>query len=241
MYTDIHSHVIWGVDDGASEAEETYRMLQEAAKDGISRIICTPHVTPGVYEFPAERFEEHFREAERYIEAEKLGIQLERGAEILYTDLTPRLIREGKVPTLAGSEYLLVEFSPTDTKKHISDAVQKIAGTGLIPVIAHMERYPAIKTTEDAKELKKHFHALIQINARSLTRKQPLFRRKFFDALFQEGICDFIATDTHSMEGRGTCMTAGMTAVKGKYGEEEARRLAEAAGRIWQKRGTQQR
>ena len=232
MYADIHSHVIWGVDDGAETKEETIWMLRVAAADGIDTIICTPHVTPGVYEFPEETFQAHFREAEEYIAQEKLNLKLLQGAEILYTDSTPRLIREGKAATLAGSRYALIEFSPTHTKEFIFNAVQKIAGTGTIPVIAHMERYPAIGKTDEARELKRRFGALIQINARSLTRKQPFFRRKFFDSLFREGICDFIATDTHSMEGRGTCMTAGMNAVKEKYGEKTAERLNEAAKRI---------
>ena len=140
MYTDIHSHVIWGVDDGAETEEETYRMLREAAADGIGRIICTPHVTPGVYRFPEDVFLDHLRKAEDYIVREKLSIRLYRGAEILYTDITPRLIREKAIPTLAGTQYLLVEFSPTDTGNHIRDALQKISSAGLIPVIAHMER-----------------------------------------------------------------------------------------------------
>ena len=76
MYTDIHSHLIWGVDDGAETREETFRMLREAAADGIGRIICTPHVTPGVYEFPEGVFQEHFREAEEYIVQEGLPLQL---------------------------------------------------------------------------------------------------------------------------------------------------------------------
>ncbi len=229
MYTDIHSHVIWGVDDGAETEEETIRMLQEAAADGIGTIVCTPHVTPGVYEFPEERFQRHFREAEQYIEEQQLPLKLLQGAEILYTDNTPRLLREGKILTLAGSRYVLIEFSPTDSKDHIFSAIQKIAGTGMIPVIAHMERYPAIGKTEEARELKRRYGAMIQINARSVTRKQPFFRRKFFDALFREGICDFIATDTHAMEGRGTCMIQGMEAIRTKYGEETVRRLSENA------------
>ena len=232
MYTDIHSHVIWGVDDGAETKEETFRMLNEAAADGIGRIICTPHVTPGVYEFPEETFEAHLREAEEYLAREKIPIILDTGAEVLYTDSTPRLIREGKIRTLAGGPWLLAEFSPTDTKDHITDAVRKIAGTGLIPVIAHMERYPAIGKIEEVRDLKKRYGAMVQINARSLTRKQPFFRRKFFDTLFREGLCDLIATDTHAMEGRGTCMTAGMAAVKEKYGEETARQLQKAAENI---------
>jgi len=227
MYTDIHSHVIWGVDDGAETPEETFRMLKEAVKDGIDRIICTPHITPGVYDFPEEVFDEHFREAEEYIRSEGLPLKLYKGAELLYTDNTPRLLREGRTKTMAGTRYAMIEFSPTDSKEHIFDALRKVAGAGMIPIIAHMERYPAIKSLDQVRDMKKRFCALVQINARSLTRKQPLLRRKFFDGLFTEGLVDFVATDTHAMEGRETCMTAGMAALKEKYGELAEKRIRE--------------
>lgn len=225
MFTDIHSHVIWGVDDGAENEGETFKLLEEAAADGIGTIICTPHVTPGVYEFPEEAFLAHFAEAEDYIRRKGLPLKLYRGAEILYTNLTPRLLREGQVPTMAGTKYAMIEFSPTDTKEHIYDALQKVAGSGFIPIIAHMERYPAIGKLSQVKEMKSRFRAMVQINARSLTKKQPLLRRGFFDGLFREGLADFIATDTHAMKGRETCMTAGMKAAEEKYGETTTRRL----------------
>lgn len=225
MYTDIHSHVIWGVDDGAEEKAETFRMLKEAVEDGIGTIICTPHVTPGVYEFPEDVFLRHFAEAEEFIRREGLPLQLYRGAEILYTDNTPRMLREGRVATLAGSKYAMIEFSPTDSWEHIRDALQKVAGSGFIPVIAHMERYPAIGKIAQVKEIKERYRAMVQINARTLTRKVPLLRRGFFDGIFREGLVDFIATDTHSMEGRGTCMTAGMKALGERYGEKIAERI----------------
>ena len=232
MYTDIHSHVIWGVDDGAETQEETFRLLHEAAEDGITRIICTPHVTPGVYEFPERIFLEHYEKAEEYIAKEKLPLRLFRGAEILYTDNVPRLLREKKIPTLADTNYVLTEFSPTDSKTHIQDALQKISGAGMIPVIAHMERYPAISKIDQVKELKQRFRALVQINARSLLRKQPLLRRGFFDSLFKENLVDFIATDTHAMPGRESCMTAGIQALQEKYGESIAQKILENPDRI---------
>ena len=225
MFTDIHSHVIWGVDDGAEEKAETFRMLNEAVEDGIGRIICTPHVTPGVYEFPEDIFQEHFREAAEYIAKKGLPLQLYRGAEILYTDNTPRLLREKRIATMAGTNYALVEFSPTDSKEHIFDALQKVSGTGLVPIIAHMERYPAIGKIEQVREMKQRFRAMVQINARTLTKKQPLLRRKYFDKLFLEGLVDFMATDTHSMPGRETCMTEGMKCLREKYGDAVARRI----------------
>ena len=227
MYTDIHSHVIWGVDDGAETKEETFRMLREAAEDGIDRIICTPHVTPGVYEFPMERFLENFAEATEYIRKEGLPLQLFYGAELLWTEMTPRLLRERQVATMAGTSYAMIEFSPTDRQDKIFDALQKVARAGFIPIIAHMERYPAIREIEQVQEMKSRFRAMVQINARSLTRKQPFFRRGFFDGIFKEGLVDFVATDTHGMPGRETCMRAGMTALKEKYGEIVERRIRE--------------
>ena len=227
MYTDIHSHVIWGVDDGAETKEETYKMLREACADGIGRIICTPHVTPGVYEFPEEAFQEHFQDAVEYIGKEGLPLQLYRGAELLWTENTPRLLREHQVATMAGTKYAMIEFSPTDSREKIYDALQKVAGAGFVPIIAHMERYPAIGKVSQVKEMKSRFRAMVQINARSLTRKQPLMRRGFFDSLFKDGYVDFVATDTHSMPGRETCMTAGMTALREKYGEEVERHILE--------------
>ena len=53
--TDIHSHLIWGVDDGAETKEQTFRLLDRAAADGIDRVICTPHITPGIQPFPREK------------------------------------------------------------------------------------------------------------------------------------------------------------------------------------------
>ena len=232
LFTDIHSHVIWGVDDGAEQKKETFRMLQEAVADGIDRIICTPHMTPGVYEFPAETFMAHFSEAQEYIRREGLPLQLYCGAEVLYTDNTPRLLKEGRIPTMAGTKYVMVEFSPTDTKEHIYDALQKVAGSGYMPIIAHMERYPAIGKISQVKELKSRFRAMVQINARSLTRKQPLLRRRFFDGIFQEGLVDFLATDTHAMEGRGTCLTQGIQAGSEKYGESVMREIMERAEQL---------
>ena len=222
MFTDIHSHVIWGVDDGAETREETQKMLKDAVADGIGAIICTPHVTPGVYEFEEDVFLRHFAEAEQYIREEGLALKLYSGAEILYTDLTPRLLREGRVPAMNGTKYAMIEFSPTDTKDHIYDALQKVAGSGFIPISAHMERYPAIGKISQVKEMKSRFRTMVQINARTLTRKQPLLRRGFFDGIFKEGLVDFIATDTHAMEGRGTCMTEGIKAAREKYGDRVA-------------------
>lgn len=218
MYTDIHSHVIWGVDDGAETKEETFRMLREAVADGIGTIICTPHITPGIYAFPEEKFQENYSAANAWIMENDLPLKLYQGAEILYTDATPQMLRDKRIPSMAGSRYILVEFSPAEKMAVMMDALQQITATGYLPIIAHLERYSDIRKTDQVREIKERFQAMIQINARSLFRRQPLLRRGFFSGIFQEDLVDFIATDTHAAPGRETCMSKGMEALRRQFG-----------------------
>lgn len=218
MYTDIHSHVIWGVDDGAETKEETFRMLREAVADGIRTIICTPHITPGIYAFPEEKFQENYSAANAWIMENDLPLKLYQGAEILYTDATPQMLRDKRIPSMAGSRYILVEFSPAEKMAVMMDALQQITATGYLPIIAHLERYSDIRKTDQVREIKERFQAMIQINARSLFRRQPLLRRGFFSGMFQEDLVDFIATDTHAAPGRETCMSKGMEALRRQFG-----------------------
>ena len=223
--TDIHCHLIWGVDDGARTEEETFQMLRDAAADGIDRAICTPHVTPGLEPFEEERFQRHLEKAREKIREMGLDLRLEVGAEILYTDSAPRFLREKRVATLAGTRYALVEFLPSNSWEEIRSALQQVYAAGLIPVIAHLERYPAIRRPAQVMELRERVQARVQINARTLIQRQPFFRGRFLDGLFRANLVDFIATDTHALPGRQTCLTEGMNALRKKYGEEAANHI----------------
>ena len=76
---DIHCHLLYGVDDGAKTIEESVAMLEAAKEQGISAMILTPHYRHGMFAYPKEEIEEHFRILEPY--AQKLGIYLALGTE----------------------------------------------------------------------------------------------------------------------------------------------------------------
>ena len=232
VYTDIHSHLIWGVDDGAETEEQTRRMLEAAAADGISAIIATPHITPGFVPFPRERFEANLAKAREFVCQQKYLLTICTGSEILYTEHTVRMLREGKVPTLAESRYVLVEFDPGEAPQRIILSLQSIAAAGYIPVIAHLERCRRIRSLQQVREIKSSCRALVQINAATLLCKPPLFRRAFMEGLFREGLADLVATDTHAMPGRETCLTRAMSMIEAKYGKETADRLNQNAIKI---------
>ena len=232
MYTDLHCHVIWGVDDGARKEEQTQQMLQAAVKDQIDTIITTPHITPGIDPFPEEKYEAHLQAAREYIRQEGLPLTLYTGSEIFYTEHTVRMLREGRIRTLAGSYYALVEFNPDEAYSEIEDALQKIASAGFIPVLAHMERYMKIHNIRQVRDLKENYRTLMQVNAATLLRKPPLFRKGYMEKLFREGLVDLISTDVHAMPGRESKMTQGMDALAEKYGEDLRRQVMENANMI---------
>ena len=204
-------------------------MLQEAVVDGIGHIICTPHVTPGIYQFPEEIFQNHFEEAEAFVRQERLPLKLYQGAEVFYTDSTPRMLREGKIRTMNGTEYVLVEFNPREEYGYILEAINQISSAGFTVILAHVERYAAFRKSEQIREIKNRYRALIQMNARTLCRSMLWSRKHFITNLVRGELVDFIATDTHALPGRGTCMRQGMEKLNQLCDETSWERIARRA------------
>ena len=106
---DIHCHLLYGVDDGAKTIEESVAMLEAAKEQGISAMILTPHYRHGMFAYPKEEIEEHFRILEPY--AQKLGISLALGTEYHVNSHIVEALDSGRCRTMAGSRYVLCEYS----------------------------------------------------------------------------------------------------------------------------------
>ena len=111
-FVDIHHHLIYGMDDGAQTWEQTQQMLTSAWKNGIDRIIATPHAEPGMEPFPMEQLTRRIQKAQSWCDEQRMQMEILPGCEIFYTPQTVCMLREGLIPTLAGSNYVLVEFLP---------------------------------------------------------------------------------------------------------------------------------
>ena len=111
-FVDIHHHLIYGMDDGAQTWEQTRQMLTSAWKNGIDRIIATPHAEPGMEPFPMEQLTRRIQKAQSWCDEQRMQMEILPGCEIFYTPQTVCMLREGLIPTLAGSNYVLVEFLP---------------------------------------------------------------------------------------------------------------------------------
>ena len=225
MMIDMHHHLIYGIDDGAKSFGGTEKMIEDAVKNQISVIVATPHITPGQEPFPYDAFKARLEETRRYLKERNIPLKLYAGAEILYTPNTCYMLMDGKVPTMAGTQYVLVEFSPDDTLQHITDALNNIAAAGYIPIIAHAERYDCLKKPDQLRRLRRDCNALVQMNAKTVIRKHRFFRERYIRRILEEGLVDFISSDSHDMPGRSNHMLEAYERLEEDLGEKQAWKL----------------
>ena len=148
-WVDIHAHILPGVDDGASDWEETNEMLRRAYEQGITHIIATPHYVSGQDTHSLREMVKKLRETAFSI-SENMMVDL--GQEVQYFEELPSFLEQGKVLTLSGSRYVLVEFLPGDGYMRLFRAVRSLVQSSYLPVIAHAERYDCLKEKGRTKE-----------------------------------------------------------------------------------------
>lgn len=206
MMVEMHAHVVYGVDDGAQSREEMERMLTMAAAGGVTHLICTSHCRPGIKPFPLETYEEHLAEAGAWCSVHAPQLHLYSGAEVLYTPDTLRFLRDGAVPTLAGSRMVLVEFRPDTPEREIRLALNELREAGWLAVLAHVERLRALRSVNRVRALR-DTGVLIQMNADTVFDEQAgYFRRRRVERLLRDGMIDFISSDAHDTGRRAFCL-----------------------------------
>ena len=231
-FTDIHHHLIYGIDaDGPKTFQDMCDMMNAARADGIRRIIATPHVTPGIRPFDMDAFLHKVDAAREVCKREGLGLDIDPGAEILYTEMTPRFLKERRIPTMSGSLYVLVEFSPTVPIQTMFRALDNLSRSGYIPILAHAERYHCFTLHFNrTRILKRHINLRFQINCSSILPNSPFMHRRFCAAMLREGGVDIVATDAHNVLHRAVAMRRAYNHLLAKYGLERAGSLTGTDG-----------
>lgn len=207
--TDIHQHLLWGIDDGADSREIMYSMLREAQRQGIKTIVATSHARPGLQPFDMGLYTERLTEAQCFCKAEDLGICVLPGAEIAWTHQTPLALRQGRIPTMGGTDYVLLELWRNISWQAAQDAVKQLTRAGYCPVLAHPERYLAfIRSPKKTLQFRNETGAMLQLNADTVLSPRNYWERRFTEYLLKEGAVDAIASDAHDCINRPVNMEA---------------------------------
>lgn len=230
-FSDLHSHMLPSVDDGAKDIEEMKKMMELAYNDGIRAICFTPHFK--LYEFEdeeqIERYNAHinriFNDACNYASIEYEDMSLFLGSEIMCHSDVAESISENFCKNIANTSYVLIEFHFKASFYDIKNTVTKLSRKGFIPIIAHAERYSElVKKPARVTELKE-LGALIQINARSVTNIRFGRVARFIKKVFKKVLVDIIATDAHDSSHRTPILSEAFEKISAKYGEGYAKKL----------------
>lgn len=142
---DIHSHILPGIDDGASNINETFAMIQEACDAGFTDIFSTSHYIENEYEFSKIEREHIINAIMKKVEEKGINIKIHVGAEAYISNNLPQLIKDKKVATLGNSRYVLFELPLNAKVMYTESIIDELIRMNLIPVIAHPERYEMVK------------------------------------------------------------------------------------------------
>jgi len=196
--TDIHMHLIPGVDDGAMDMEMALMML--LAKDqGISRIIATPHSE--AFHFSNEDIRVIFHRLTATAVKICPDAELYLGCEVYCeTDIMEQILElldSGLYPTMNGTQYVLMEFSQWVYPENTASCVEAVVKAGYKPIIAHMERYKYLRDNMELVDQFRDLGALIQVNAYSLFDETDDSIKNWARRLVEEYKVDFLGTDAH--------------------------------------------
>jgi protein-tyrosine phosphatase len=222
---DIHCHILPGVDDGSPDMATSLEMLRIADKNGITHLILTPHHKPMHHNVSPEHNVVYRKKLQEAAKEAGIKAKLFSGNEIYYSDETMEELMEGKICSLAGSDYVLVEFHPTNPYKAIQNAVSRVQAAGFIPIIAHVERYSDIVSHPARVKDLIEMGSLIQVNASSIMGKYGFGISHFTKKLLKEELVHFVASDAHDTGRRAPNLLDCRNYVERKYGEDYGKKL----------------
>lgn len=210
---DLHSHLIPGVDDGSRSVEQSVGVLTAMRSAGVTDVCLTPHLDASrtTFGIPAA----HDEAFARLAEAAPKGIRLHRGVELMLDRPFPTEAAGNRRLTLAGSRYVLVEFTRLVASTAVRSALAHVASLGLVPVLAHPERYAC--TTVELATAWREAGALLQVDATTLFAERTRGERA--RALVGAGLADILAGDNH---GDDRMVTGAWVSLCEHDGEEQA-------------------
>ena len=227
---DIHSHIVFDVDDGPKTIGDSRALLEESYRQGVRTIISTSHRRKGMFETPEAKIEENFKQVQELAKEIADDLTVLYGAEIYYTSDILDKLEQGKIPRLADSQYALIEFSMITPYKEIHTALSNVLRLGVTPVVAHIERYHCLENDEKKVRDLINMGCYTQINSSSVLKPKLFgdtykFMKKRAQFFLEKDLVHFVASDMHNLDPRPPYMQEAYQIISKKYGESHAEQL----------------
>lgn len=198
LRTDIHSHLIPGIDDGATSMEDSLNLIRGLHSLGYTKLITTPHIMSDFYKNTPEIILSGLEKVREAVKQEGIPVELHAAAEY-YCDSNFEKSIDDKTLLTFGEKYVLFELSYLNLTENFETVTFKLQMEGYIPVLAHPERYPYWYQSFNKYEELRDKGILLQINLASITGHYGTVAKRISERLIEQNMVSFLGTDTHKM------------------------------------------
>src|SRR5712691_436170 len=224
---DIHLHILPGVDDGPEMMQEALALARALVQEGIHTAIATPHYNDEFPQRSAAEIRERVNDMQQELDHHNIQLRLFAGHEALIKPGLVEDIQEGRLATLNGGRYLLLELWNSTWLPETERVIFELRAHGIVPIIAHPERYRAIQQDPARLAALLQQGVLAQLTASSLVSMQGKATRCCAESLLKKGLISCIASDAHGLNKRPPRVVRGLQRAAELLGRARVNQLIE--------------
>ena len=200
MQTDMHCHILPGIDDGAPDVDASIELLQQYIAMGVDRFIATPHVKQNMFPNTPATIKAAWEQLAEAVLEKGLNVHIQYSAEYYLDEGFLAALKNNELLPFPGN-YILIEVSFSRRPMiDLGDVARSVMDKGFFPILAHPERYRYWHKNLNKFETLKSQGWLLQVNLLSLAGYYGGTEQKMARILLDSELVDFVGTDTHKME-----------------------------------------
>ncbi|KLT65243.1 tyrosine-protein phosphatase [Pedobacter sp. BMA] len=197
--TDMHSHIIPGIDDGAQTLKDSLALAQKFKALGFRKLIATPHIMADYFRNTPETINRGLDILRKGLHDIQLDLDVDAAAEYYLDETLEKKIRQKEVLTF-GADYMLFELSYINPPQNLFDFIKLIQDSGYKPILAHPERYPYYYSSFESYHQIRETGCLLQMNSIALTGYYGSGAKKTAEEMVENHLVDFIGSDMHHLK-----------------------------------------
>lgn len=215
--TDIHSHILPGIDDGSPDVESSLKLIQGLTDAGIHKFIATPHIIGDLYRNTPETIHTALEETKEACKKAGMEIEISAAAEYMIDDYFMELLKNKSPLLTLHKNLLLTEISYSTPPVNLEKITEYIIAEGYKPVLAHPERYHFYHYNYDIYFRLAEMGFILQVNLLSLTGYYGKAVKKAAKFILEKNLAPLAGTDLHHKYHLAAFSDPGNRAAMHKY------------------------
>ncbi len=196
---DLHTHLLYGIDDGSKNLAESLQSLQSLASSGVTELVFTPHyIENSKYMCNVSKKKKLFQKIKSEMKKQNINIKVYMGNEIYYSENILKLLKEKEISSINDSRYLLIELPVLNCPNSIKNVFSELIHNGYKIVLAHPERYCYVMDDITFLDDLIKMGVLMQSNYTSLYGRYGKKSEATLKKLLKKGYISFLCSDIHS-------------------------------------------